>query len=442
MYLRITTILYLLAVTWQVGSSQQEMSLPQAISIGLANNYGIKISDKAIQIAELNDTWARAGRTPTVDLTGAFNNNFTDDNNPASFLQGTFYTGGLSANAAVDYVVYAGGRIKVSKQQLELATAVERLEQEAGIQDLMRQIYQQYHEVLFQQEQLEVLGSVFALSRDRLEYEEVRRDYGSSNTYNLLQFENAWLTDSTNVVSQRQRVDIAKRNLYITLDMDGVGRYVFADRLTVVPEEIDAAALAEVMSEDNYTLRSLEMITSLSELNTELARAARRPTVSVGAGVTFQENGFQFYGAEPGMGPPPGLLLSNRLSGSIGANAAWNLYDGGVRRTNIQTAALQEQADRLSVEQARADLLGQLDLLIANYDNQRQILDLADQQIQVSQRNLDISLERFKSGQITSLDYRNIQIQYLNAAFAKVNAIYQLLLTKTDIDWMVGMYRQ
>jgi len=68
------------------------------------------------------------------------------------------------------------------------------------------------------------------------------------------------------------------------------------------------------------------------------------------------------------------------------------------------------------------------------------LLDITDRQIQLANSNLEISEERFKAGQLTSLDYRNVQNQYLNAAYGKVGAIYSLLITKSEIDFLVGVF--
>jgi len=419
---------------------QEAMTLPKAISMALENNYGIVIADKFIEIAENNDTWARAGAAPAVDLTGTFNNSMTKDNNPASFLQGSFYNGSLGASLGANWILYAGGRVKIVKDQLELATTRERLDKEVNIHSLVRDIYQQYYTVIFQQERLEVLRSSYELSKGRLVYEQLKREYGTSNSFSIVQFENALVVDSINVITQDQQVEIAKRNLYNTLDVVGAPNYQYLERLSVTDEELDGESLKAIMSEDNYTLKSLQMVSDLNVLNTKLARAARKPSVSLNGSVGFSENAFKFFADDPMTGQPFDLLFSNRLQGSVGLQASWNLYDGGVRSGDVQNATIQQDIDLLSIEEAKANLTSQLDLLISNYDNQRELLKLSDDQIQVSQRNLEMTEERFKGGQVTSLDFRNVQLQYLNAAFAKVNAIYNMILTKIEIDFLVGKF--
>lgn len=437
--MKIKYIIALLFCSYSI-VAQENLTLEKAISIGLENNYGIKIADVDIKIAENNNTWARAGKTPTVDLQGFFNNNMTKDNNPASFLQGTFYNGSLGVTANANWVLYNGGRIALNKEQLMLAVDQQQLNKETGIHSLFRSIYQNYYEVIFQQEQLEVLEQVFALTKDRLSYEEAKKEYGSSNSYNLIQFQSAVMADSNSVISQIQNVETAKRNLFNAMDIAGSADYIFNERLSITAEPIDEPKLTALMSEENYTLKSLQMIATLNQLNTGIAKSARKPVISVNGSVGFAENGFKFFADDPMTGEGFPFLDSNRFTGSINANISYNLYDGGVRNDDIQSAKLNEEIDQLNILEAKAELKNQLNILIDNYDNQIQILNLTDTQIRLAERNLEITEERFKAGQVTSLDFRNVQNQYLNAAFSKVGAIYSLLVTKSEIDFLVGVF--
>jgi len=366
--MKIKYIIALLFCSYSI-VAQENLTLEKAISIGLENNYGIKIADVDIKIAENNNTWARAGKTPTVDLQGFFNNNMTKDNNPASFLQGTFYNGSLGVTANANWVLYNGGRIALNKEQLMLAVDQQQLNKETGIHSLFRSIYQNYYEVIFQQEQLEVLEQVFALTKDRLSYEEAKKEYGSSNSYNLIQFQSAVMADSNSVISQIQNVETAKRNLFNAMDIAGSADYIFNERLSITAEPIDEPKLTALMSEENYTLKSLQMIATLNQLNTGIAKSARKPVISVNGSVGFAENGFKFFADDPMTGEGFPFLDSNRFTGSINANISYNLYDGGVRNDDIQSAKLNEEIDQLNILEAKAELKNQLNILIDNYDN-------------------------------------------------------------------------
>lgn len=421
-------------------NGQQDLTLARAVSLGLENNFQIQIDDTNIQVAENNDSWARAGRGIVIDLTGSFTNNLIQDNNPASFLQGTFYNGSLGASLGATYVPYAGGRIKVLKEQLGKQTENTLLAKQANINAMVTEIYQRYYEVLLQQERLEVFRTAYTLSADKVAYENTKREFGTSNMYNIVQFESALVADSISMIQQQQAIEIAKTQLFAAMDMPYDAAYTLTERLSVTPEEIDREELQSALTEDNFTLRSLEILSALNRLNTRLAQAAKRPTLSLNGSFGFSEQAFKFFGENPNTGMELPLIFSNRLTGNLGAQLNWNLYDGGVMNTDIQNAKLQEELDRLTIEETRLSISNQLDILAINYNNQLVLLDLADDQIALAQQNLDISDERLRAAQLTSIDYRTVQTQYLNAAFNKVNAIYDLIITKSQIDELVGVF--
>ncbi|MCK5258163.1 MAG: TolC family protein [Thermoplasmatales archaeon] len=52
--------------------------------------------------------------------------------------------------------------------------------------------------------------------------------------------------------------------------------------------------------------------------------------------------------------------------------------------------------------------------------------------------NLNIAKEKFDAGTINSFNYRDLQIVYLNAAFNKLEAVYNLLDTHTELMRLTG----
>jgi len=440
MIIRIIYILFSFLLLNFTLKSQELMTLQKAISIGLENNFSIKIAEKNIQIAANNNTWAKAGKSPTIDLVGTFNNGLTEDQNPASFLQGTFYNGGLNLGLDANWVLYNGGRVKLNKEQLGLSTDQRKLEKETEIQDLLLNIYQQYYDVIFQKEQYDVLLESKNVSEKKLKYEEARQEFGASNTFNIIQFESAILTDSINLINQKTNIEASQRTLLKTLNLSGFEIYKYEEKLNTNLEELDSEKLKAKLQENNFTLKSLNLLKSVSKLNTRIQRSTNKPTISLNAGINAALNGFKFFADNPQTGEPFGFQDSRRYNGSVNLSLRYNLFDGGQLNTDIKNSEIQEEIDELSYLEAQAELNNQLDILINNYNRQIEVLTLWDQQIKLAQKNLDITEERFKTGQVNSIDFRNIQIQYINTAFGKVGAIYNLILTKSEIDYLVGSF--
>lgn len=438
--IRLLTCCWLILGLVVTSFAQEDLSLEGCYALALENNFQIKIDEANIKLATHNDSWARTGKYPTIDLNGTFNVNLVTDNNPASFLRGTYFAGGIGPSVDLQWLVFGGGRVGILKEQLSTLTLQQIAAASINVQEILRQVTLSYHNVLLQQEQLAVLQEVFRLSQDRLEYEEARQEFGASSSFQLLQFEEAVIADSTNVIRQRQAWQTAKRNLFALLLVDLSSPYEFSDRLSVVPEELDRSSLQTALSEDNPTIRSLIVAHQLDEINARLEETNKKPSFAFGASIGWTENYFKFFADDPNTGDQFPGVFSNRLNLGANASIGWNLYDGGLIKENIESAKMQAEIGQLEILRAEADLVNQLDILVENYRDELVLLELSDDQIRVSQDNLSISEERFRLGQINSFDYRAVQNQYLNAAFNKVNAIYNLLTTKTEIDWLVGAF--
>ena len=116
----------------------------------------------------------------------------------------------------------------------------------------------------------------------------------------------------------------------------------------------------------------------------------------------------------------------------------YNLYDAGRTKRAIQNAIINEKIGQLSLDDQKRTLRSQLSLNIANYNNQAAIIELNDARVENAKENLEVAEIRFKSGVITSFDYRNIQLSYIRAALTKLEAIYTIKTTETDILRLTG----
>ena len=76
-----------------------------------------------------------------------------------------------------------------------------------------------YFNVLLAQEQQGVFEEVLAASRERLKYEDFRKELGATSTFDMIQFRSAVLTDSINYVSQQLNSRNALRNLNLLMAM-------------------------------------------------------------------------------------------------------------------------------------------------------------------------------------------------------------------------------
>ena len=429
---------------------QQPLSLEEAIAIGLDKSIPAKIAEKQIEIAENNNIKANTGTNPSLSLNASipfsFNKTFGD----------RFFTFGVvPGDSRVNYneteqvsidgfwPIYTGGRGKLIKEQLDLAVDQSRISLDGEQQRTVLEIIQSYYSIVLQQEQLEVLHELIKLSKDRVEFETLKKEFGTSNGFNIIQLEDALLNDSISIVNQNMQIDLAMRSLLdIMNESVDVNQYVVTDKLEFVPEVLDSEMLLTVLLANNNDLTALELNKKLAEANAKLQSTQRKPTISANGSFGLNRNASGFFGTNPMTGIDLPLSVTRGYGLNLGVTASYNLIDGGLVKSNIANAKLEQEIANLTYEDVKTDFEIQLLNLIDTYNTNISLLAITEEKLVLAKENIKIAEERFRSGAINSFDYRNIQLTLLNTSFTRLSILYDLIVTKSNIDWLTGEYNQ
>jgi|AntRauTorckE5430_2_1112549.scaffolds.fasta_scaffold01468_7 outer membrane protein TolC len=426
------------------GNAQADLSLSDAIQKGLDNNYQIKIAEARTDIAERNDDWAIAGKVPTISLTANSQNNYRNLSNPAGPLtaSNTLNTG-ITPGVEASMVLFDGYRVKITKAQLETQAELSQSNQQLAVQNSIQAIINAYYNALVQEEQLEVLEEVLKLSRDRVAYQQVRQEFGQSSTFDILQTQDAYLNDSTNYVLQINTYETAIRNLNLTMGVDNIAdTYTLTDTLSYDAEPYQLSDLQQEMESNNVELRNEYINRELSSINTRLQEAAFKPTVQVQAGATYNV-GISFGEQTLSFGPNETVqeipqIAAKTFQPYLNLSASYPIYDGGARKIRLENARKEELIAQLNINDLKRTLNNQLTNTLATYNTQKRLVEVTMSLVDNARRNLEIAEERFRGGLINSFDYRTIQVSYINASQQRLNAVFNLKNTETELIRLIG----
>lgn len=427
--------------------AQEDLSLSQAISKGLANNYQIQIAEKSIEQAQTQDDWAVAGRYPVINFSITSNNSYRNTNNPASFLIRqdaitTVFVPGVDLN----WTIFNGLRVKLTKQQLSEQVKLNEANLQIAVEASVQQIILSYYAALIQAEQLKVVDEVLAVSRDRIAYEKIRQDFGQAGTFELLQSQDAYLNDSITYMNQLNAYENAIRDLKLAMGEDDLSlSYRLTDILIDDAPDYELASLQQRMLANNRNLQLLFVNRELSNLNTKIQESTLKPTLSLRSGLNYDINyttGTQtFRSFAPGQPPTSDEIprvAARTLTGFANLTGTYTLFDGGVRKRQIEVAKVNEMIAQLDIQDLKRQLNAQLENTYATYNTQKNLVKVANQLVENARQNLGIAEERFRGGLINSFDYRVIQLSFINANQSKLNAVFNLKSTETALTQLIG----
>lgn len=422
------------------------LSLSDAVQRALENNYQIRIATNNIEVAKTQDDWALAGKYPTINLSVSPGVSYRNNNNPASIVSKSAVTSYSVAPAAnLNWTLFNGNRVQYTKQQSERRVDLSEGQLMLAVENTSQGVIRAYYNALIQRERIDVLENVLTLSRDRVEYQKLRKEYGQGGSFASLQARDAYLSDSTNLLTQQLVYENAIRNLLQLMgETDPDLKVKLTDNLAFEPATYNRQELNERLYANNRSLQNLMINRELANYNTKLAETANAPNIGLNAGLSYGidvQTGTQTF--DFGSGQPareqdlPGTA-ARTLQGNIGVGVNYLLFDGGARKKRIQLAQLQEINAQLDYEDNKQRLQILLNNTLATYDNQRDLLALANELIDNAAENLEIAKERLKGGVINSFDYRQVQLNFINATFQRLNALLNLKVTETELLRLTG----
>jgi outer membrane protein TolC len=423
-------IILLLLLAPGLGFAQEKLSLTDALKMALENNFKIQIAKDQSAIAKNSNNWGEAGRYPTIDLQVTQNNNILDQsNNPTAFIKDQIISNSVNGSLVANWVLFSGFRVKFTKERLELLQAQSEGNAIIVVENTIQAVVLAYYQSVLQREKLVVLASLIKLSRDKYNQMSRKKDLGVSSTYDLLQIKNAYLADSTNFLLQQINYRNSLRNLNLLMSRDVENVYELTDFLQPPTEIYVLDTLKTRMVRNNSTILNQYINLELQRTQIDLAKSAMYPVVS------FQLGGnTQFSHFETSQFATNGSNLN--YYGNFVVN--FNLFNGGKTKRSIQNAQIQEKIAQISLEEQVFTLNSTLVNAYELYLARQVILDLTTESYRSAEYNLKLSQERFEQGSISSFNFRDVQIQFLNAAMTRLDAAYNIISSHTELLRLTG----
>jgi outer membrane protein TolC len=97
-----------------------------------------------------------------------------------------------------------------------------------------------------------------------------------------------------------------------------------------------------------------------------------------------------------------------------------------------------EEIAQLNYEQINRNLSADLSRAFEQFQDQLNIYKLTSNNVDIAKTRLELSEDRFERGLISSLEYRDAQLAYLNASLQATQSLYALNVANLDIKRLCG----
>lgn len=422
-------------VTFHMAGQETVLSKDEAVKAALESNYGIKISSNQVEIAENNQSIWNSGYLPSLTgLAGAsydVNDRTTDIQGEETIeqndVENELYRGSLN----VDYVLFDGlGRyynFKSLKEEYNLS----RLEARETVENTILQLFTVYFEIARLYENIDVLEEGLKISKDRELRAQYQYEYGQANNLAVLNARVDVNNDSINLIQARQQLQNTKRDLNVLLDreMEELG-YVVDTTVTFIPK-LQLENLIAQAAENNVRILQSESSIAISEYDIKVSRSGYLPSV----GLTGS------YGWNQNIGGPTAFFPGSTTTTtglSAGVNLTWNIFDGGRTRVQTKNSRIVNDNQKLLKEQVELEVRRDIANALGTYENKLYIFHVQEENVATNLDNFNRTQEQYKLGQVTSIEFRQAQINLLNAETSLNLAKYEAKLAELELLRLTG----
>jgi len=427
-------ILFLLLVLGSTGLNAQTgdpLSLKGAIDIMLEKNFDIQIVEKNLESAKLNNNLGSAGFYPMIDVGAAQSNRY--DNTRAMVTTNSrdeSVSNSIRPYATLNWTLFNGFSARITKAKFDLLEDLTEGNVALVVENKIQAVVLAYYQALLNMEKLSSIEKVKKLSSDRYDYMQTKQSFGSAVSYDVLQAQNAFLSDSTTFLLQQLELKKSLLNLNLLLGVDKASEFELTDEFNVLETEYDFATIEAQMLSSNKTITNQYINQEILKKNIDFSRTALYPSLRLSSGTDYANSGLLY----------DGMTRTTSYAYDFYANfsLSFNLFNGGRTRRAIQNAHIQEEIGQLEMDQMKQSLSNAMVTIFEMYSIRKQLLSVADLSLEKAKLNLKLSGERFKSGAINSFNFRDIQLVYIHAEFNRLEAVYNLLDANTEILRLSG----
>lgn len=392
----------------------QNLRLEDALNKALQNNYGIIITKKSKEIAELQNAWGNTGALPNIQFvsSGNISENFEDSDN--------YTTKQFNSSVEMNWTIFRGFSARIRKNRLEELEKLSQGNVAVVVENTIYNVILAYYNILLANEQASIARNNMELSGDRYERGKHSQEIGAMDTYELMQAKNAYLKDSSDFLSAKAAYRNAVRELNYHMAEPLDREYNFVSQFMPDTTDFEYTALRNQMLENNSTLKNQYMNLELARLDVKSSKSAYLPSISLTGSVGYQDQEQDYETINQ-------FNQGSGYNSFAGISLSYTIFDGNSRKRALDAARMEREISEVQTEEMEQDLKNQLAQEYELYRVRKQLLQVAKENLESAELNIELSREKFENGTINSFNFRDVQQIYMDAAYNYQNAVFNVI---------------
>ena len=431
----IYTLCFLFTLVFGQGHNlfaQERMSLKDAIETALKNNYDILLSSNQVKVSKNNVSLANAGILPAIN--GNFSNNRSIQDSRQTLANGTQQERDNVRNTntvygfSLNWRIFDGMSMFANYERLQKLNKSDELTFRMTVENTIANVINTYYDLARQAQQIRTLRTALEISQLRLNNSNNRYKIGKASKLEVLAAKVDLNTDTTNLMRQLdnyKRVQIQLNEL--------LGREVHTSFSTEedinITDNLNFSELKDLAETKNPALLQASIEQQLARLNQKQVKSSRYPWMNINTGYNFNNS------TSP-------LGFAREASGqgiNIGITASIPIFNGFLQSRNEKNASIGIDNAALQYKQTQQRISAQLEIAYQTYQTNLALVKMEKENQEIAKQNLDISIEKLRLGSLSTVEFREAQLNFLNAFTRYTDAQFQAKQAEIGLKQVAGV---
>ena len=421
------------------------ITIDDAISIALENNYSLKQAKNELDLAEDLIFSEKADFLPSIsaNMSGSRTtgqqflfDRFSEGKDPFVDVSSQSISGGMNAN--INLFNGFNNILTLKSSQSNKESREQQYERAKEL--VIFNTASRYLQVLLDKELLAIAKQNLETSTAQLEQVQAQVELGARPMVDLFNQEAQVANDELVVTQRENTLSLNSLLLIRQLEIDPLGAYDF-----VVPDltlndlpwmDVNLRSLVNEALTTRSDILSAEASISSLRYQMQVTKNSLLPTLRASAGVSSRySDQYSIGGAEVSFSDQ---FFDQQVNRSLGLSFNVSLFNNWNRMYSIQSSQVQLKNAELNLDNSKMQVIQEVSQAYNDYSSYVKQLEASEKSLVASERAFQTQQERYNLGASTLIELTQAQSSFVSAQSNYTQAMYNLIFQEKLLDFYLG----
>ncbi|MGM0588614.1 MAG: TolC family protein [Bacteroidota bacterium] len=428
--------------TGSSANSDNVITLEDAITIALENNYTLKQAQNNLDLAKTEVKSAKMDLAPSLSASMSGSRNIGRQFNTTTGQIDDQATNSFSSSVGARVTLFDGFRNIQNLRRSEVNEKYTQKNLERTREDIIFNTASSFLQVLLDQRLLTIAQENLEASQKQLEQVKAQVEVGARPSVDLYNQESTVANNELEVIRRENTLAYNRIDLIRLLRMDPLKDYEFddpeieAEKITAKPVSLEQ--MVQQALQNRSDLRAQELLIQTRKHDLNISKAGLYPTLSFDAGVSSRYNDRLVSRVTMQSVSFNDQFFDQNINRSLSLSLNIPIFSNFNNKLNIERSEVNLRNAQLTLEDQKLGVQQEVRQAYNDYIALAKELESTQKALRAAQRTYETQQERYKVGASTLIELSQANASFVEAQSNRARTIINFIFQEKLLDYYLG----